>query len=134
MSEFSHLIDLASARLGGEAVATNDDFFAEKENLVKAEPAVFIPGKYTDRGKWMDGWESRRRHTPGHDWCIVRLGLPGVIPALVVATPFFTGNYPSRCSIDACVLPTGAYPGAPEVVWQPILAKSELAGNAKNPF
>ena len=61
MSEFTHLIDLASARLGGEAVATNDDFFAEKENLVKAEAPIFIPGKYTDRGKWMDGWESRRR-------------------------------------------------------------------------
>src|SRR3954462_881542 len=77
MSEFSHLIDLASARLGGEAVATNDDFFAEKENLVKTEPAVFIPGKYTDRGKWMDGWEARHRRTPGHDWGIVKLGLPG---------------------------------------------------------
>ena len=80
MSEFTHLIDLASARLGGEAVAANDDFFAEKENLLKPEPPVFIPGKYTDRGKWMDGWESRRRRTPGHDWCIVQLGLPGRRP------------------------------------------------------
>ena len=73
MSEFTHLIDLASARLGAEAVATNDDFFAPKENLLKPEPAIFIPEKYTDRGKWMDGWESRRRRTPGHDWCIVKL-------------------------------------------------------------
>ena len=105
MSEFTHLLDLASARLGGEAVATNDDFFAEKENLVKAEAPVFIPGKYTDRGKWMDGWESRRRRTPGHDWCIVKLGLPGVIHAFVVDTAFFTGNYPSHCSVDACGLP-----------------------------
>ena len=82
MSEFTHLIDLASARLGGEAVATNDDFFAEKENLVKAETPIFVTGKYTDRGKWMDGWESRRRRTPGHDWCIVKLGLPGIVHAL----------------------------------------------------
>ena len=79
MSEFTHLVDLASERIGGRAIATNDDFFAEKENLLKRSAPVFIPDKYTDRGKWMDGWESRRRRTPGHDWCIVRLGVPGVV-------------------------------------------------------
>ena len=103
-------IDLASARLGGEAVAANDEFFAEKENLLKPEPAVFIPDKYTDRGKWMDGWETRRRRTPGHDWCIVALGLPGIIHAVVVDTAFFRGNYPSHCWIDGCGLPAGADP------------------------
>jgi allantoicase len=127
MSEFTHLVDLASARLGGQAVATNDDFFAEKENLIKPEAPVFIPGKYTDRGKWMDGWESRRRRTPGHDWCIVKLGLPGVIHNVVVDTAFFTGNFPSHCSIDACGLPPGADAAAPGVVWHPVLRQSELA-------
>jgi allantoicase len=134
MSEFTHLLDLASARLGGEAVAANDDFFAGKEALVKAEPPVFIPGKYTDRGKWMDGWESRRRRTPGHDWCIVKLGLPGVIHAFVVDTAFFTGNYPSHCWVDACGLPSGADPQAAAVVWHPLLGRSELTGDAKNTF
>ena len=134
MSDFTHLIDLASARLGGEAIATNDDFFAEKENLVKPEPAIFIPDKYTDRGKWMDGWESRRRRTPGHDWCIVRLGLPGVIHSFVVDTSFFRGNYPSHCSIDGCGLPPGADGSAPEVFWHPILPKRELTGDTKNTF
>ena len=134
MSEFTHLIDLASARLGGEAVATNDDFFAEKENLVKAEAAVFIPGKYTDRGKWMDGWESRRRRTPGHDWCIVKLGLPGIVHAFVVDTSFFTGNFPSHCWVDGCGLPPGADPAGNSVTWHPVLGRVELAGDAKNTF
>jgi allantoicase len=134
VSEFTHLIDLASARLGGEAVATNDEFFAGKENLIKPEPPVWIEGKYTDRGKWMDGWESRRRRTPGHDWCIVKLGLPGVIHSFVVDTAFFTGNYPSHCSIEACGLPPGMDPTSASVVWHPLLAKSELAGNTKNSF
>jgi len=134
MTEFSHLIDLASARLGGEAVATNDDFFAEKENLVKADAPVFIPGKYTDRGKWMDGWESRRRRTPGHDWCIVKLGLPGVIHSFVVDTAFFTGNFPTHCWIDGCGLPPGADPAADDVPWWPLLERSELAGDSRNPF
>ena len=134
MSEFTHLVDLASARLGGRAVATNDDFFAEKENLIKPEPPVFIPGKYTDRGKWMDGWESRRRRTPGHDWCIVKLGLPGVIHAFVVDTSFFTGNYPTHCWIDGCGLPDGADAASAEIEWHPVLGRSELAGNTQNTF
>src|SRR5512134_2201167 len=83
---FTQLADLASARVGGRAIATNDDFFAPKANLVKAQPAIFIPGKYTTRGKWMDGWESRRRRTPGHDWCIVRLGMRGRVRGLDVDT------------------------------------------------
>ena len=72
-----------------------------KANLVKAEPPIFVPGKYTARGKWMDGWESRRRRTPGHDWCIVALGIRGVVHGVNVCTRFFTGNFPSHCSIDA---------------------------------
>ena len=98
---FLALADLASARVGGRAVATNDDFFATKANLVKAAPPIFIPGKYTARGKWMDGWESRRRRTPGHDWCIVALGIRGKVHGVNVDTRFFTGNFPSHCSIDA---------------------------------
>jgi allantoicase len=134
MSEFTHLIDLASARLGGQAIAANDEFFAEKENLLRPEPAVFIPDKYTDRGKWMDGWETRRRRTPGHDWCIIRLGLPGIVHSLVVDTAFFRGNYPSHCWIDGCGLPPGADPVAADVVWQPLLERTELAGDTKNSF
>ena len=120
---FTQLADLASARVGGKAVATNDDFFAPKSNLVKAEPAVFIPGKYTTRGKWMDGWESRRRRTPGHDWCVVQLGMRGRIRGVDVDTSFFTGNYPTHCSIEAT-------DGGRE--WTEILPKTALRGDSHN--
>jgi allantoicase len=98
---FIVLPDLASARVGGRAIAASDDFFAPRSNLVKPGPPVFVPGKYTTRGKWMDGWESRRRRTPGHDWCIVELGLRGVIHGVNVDTRFFAGNAPTHCSLDA---------------------------------
>lgn len=133
--EFTNLVDLASARVGGRAVATNDDFFAPKANLVKAEPAVFIPGKYTTRGKWMDGWESRRRRIPGHDWCIVELGMRGAVHGVNIDTSFFTGNFPAHASIEAIDAPRGIKPslhaveGAP---WTTILEKSELRGNGDN--
>jgi allantoicase len=132
---FTGLADLASSRVGGRAIATNDEFFAAKSNLIKPEPAVFIPGKYTARGKWMDGWESRRRRSPGHDWCIVRLGMRGVIRGVNVDTRFFTGNFPSHCSIDALdsarPLPPRIYAteGAP---WTAVLPNAALEGDRDN--
>jgi allantoicase len=134
---FTDLADLASARVGGRALGASDDFFAPKSNLLKPEPAIFIPGKFTSRGKWMDGWESRRRRTPGHDWCIVALGIRGTILGVDVDTRHFSGNHPSHCSIDA--LDASAVParklwpaaGAP---WMPLLEKVELKGNSQNLF
>jgi allantoicase len=132
---FSTLTDLASARVGGRALATNDDFFADKSNLVKAEPPVFIPGKYTTRGKWMDGWESRRRRTPGHDWCVVSLGMRGIVRGVNVDTSYFTGNFPTHCSIDALdttrALTRSVY-GADGPPWTPLLAKTALRGDSHN--
>src|SRR5215467_4288998 len=104
MNDFTQLADLASERLGGRVLEANDEFFALKVNLLKESRPIFIEGKYTTRGKWMDGWETRRRRTPGHDWCIVRLGLPGVIRGVIVDTSFFRGNYPEQFSLDACTL------------------------------
>ena len=100
MADFTQLIDLAAERLGGSVLWATDDFFAEKENLLKPQEAVFIDGKYTDRGKWMDGWESRRKRTyaessrayPDSDFCIIRLGLSGVVRGFVVDTAHFKGN------------------------------------------
>src|SRR5258708_685579 len=91
--EFTELIDLASERLGGAVLFANDEFFAPKENLLKPSPPVFIEGKYTDLGKWMDGWETRRRRTPGHDWSFIRLRLPAVPRAGVAHTAHIKGNY-----------------------------------------
>ena len=99
---FSGFIDLAGERLGGAALAANDEFFAGKENLLKPRRRSSCPSEYTDRGKWMDGWETRRRRDAGHDWCIVRLGLPGVVRGVVVDTAHFLGNFPASCSIEAC--------------------------------
>jgi len=136
-NDFTELVDLAAERLGGAAVVTNDDFFASKDNLLKAQPAVFIEGKYTDRGKWMDGWESRRRRTPGHDWCIVRLGAPGVVHGVVVDTAHFKGNFPESCSIDACSMhgnPDAMALQSDDVKWFELLPKAKLAGDTKNLF
>src|SRR3954466_16291868 len=102
MTDFRDFLDLASERLGGSVLYATDDYFAEKENLLRTQKPVWKEREYTDRGKWMDGWESRRKRTPGDDFAIVRLGLRGVVRGVVVDKAFFRGNYPSHCTIEAC--------------------------------
>jgi allantoicase len=118
-------------------MATNDDFFAPKRNLVSPAVPVFVPGKYTSRGKWMDGWESRRRRTPGHDWCVVKLGVRGRICGVNVNTRFFTGNFPEACSLDALDtsrVVTADVAAADSSPWTTILPKSTLRGDGDNYF
>ncbi|MGH9141486.1 MAG: allantoicase, partial [Vicinamibacterales bacterium] len=135
---FLDLVDLASERLGAAVVAANDEFFAPKENLLKDSAPVWREGDYTERGKWMDGWETRRRRDLGpdaHDWCVVRLGARGIARGVDVQTTFFTGNYPESCAIDACDLPGLPTPDALlQAPWRELLPRQSLAGNADNAF
>jgi allantoicase len=137
LSDFTQLVDLASERLGGAVLSANDDFFAPKENLLKFAKPTFVEDKYTDRGKWMDGWETRRRRTPGHDWCIIRLGLPGILRGIIVDTSFFCGNFPSHCSLEAWAANDAATAedlANEKTIWREILPQSELRGDTQNPF
>jgi allantoicase len=97
-----HYVDLAQPRLGAEVVHATDDFFADKARLIDPAEPVFIPGKYDENGKWMDGWESRRKRVPGHDWCVIRLGVPGLVAGFEIDTRHFTGNYPPEAEIGVC--------------------------------
>lgn len=129
--------DLASERLGGAVIWANDEFFAEKENLVREAPAVWKEGVYTDRGKWMDGWETRRHRAPDHDRCILRLGLPGRVRGVVVDTAFFRGNFPEAAALEGCVAPVDATPEwleGPENHWFEVLPRVVLQGDHKNRF
>jgi allantoicase len=133
--DFTALPDLAAAQVGGVALFANDEFFAEKENLLKPTQAVFIPEKYTERGKWMDGWETRRSRVPGYDWCLIRLGIPGIIHGFNVDTAHFLGNYPEHCSIEACALEGN--PGVDELLqahWTELVPTSRLQGGSRNFF
>ena len=143
MTDFLDLPDLACEAVGGAALVTNDEFFAEKDNLLREHPAVWKDHVYTDRGKWMDGWETRRRRegvghpSPGgdHDWCVVRLGLPGVIHGVVVDTAFFRGNFPESCRITAAeIADTLDLAAQGAAAWTEILPRSKLAGDSRNAF
>jgi allantoicase len=134
MTDVWQLMDLAAKRLGGMALAASDEFFAPKERLLEPEPAVFAPGRYTDRGKWMDGWETRRRREPGDDWCLVRLGVPGVVRGVVVDTAHFEGNHPQACSLDGLAADGDLARVDPSAVagWVELVARTELRPDAEH--
>jgi allantoicase len=139
---FSGLVDLAAVELGGRALGASDEFFAAAENLLRPGRAVFVEGKFTDHGKWMDGWESRRKRGPSldsPDWCIVALGAPGEVAGFDVDTGHFVGNHPPFASIDGIWAPDA--PPGPEgaaalarASWTPLLAQVALRPDAQNLF
>jgi allantoicase len=129
--------DLASRWLGGSVIAASDESFGEKENLLTPAPAAFEPGHYGPRGEIVDGWETRRRRSPGHDWALIRLGAPGIVTSVDVDTSFFTGNYPQEVSLEACG--QEGYPSPDELChpsagWEPIVPRQELTGDRHNLF
>jgi allantoicase len=129
--------DLASRRLGGSVIAASDESFGEKENLLTPAPAAFEPAHYGNRGEIVDGWETKRRRSPGHDWVVIRLGAPGVITSIDVDTSFFTGNHPQSISIEPCG--REGYPGPAELdnagaFWHEFVPTSVIAGDSHNMF
>jgi allantoicase len=134
-NEFTLLPDLASRTFGGGIVYVNDEFFAAADHLIAPASPVFTPRTFDLRGQVYDGWETRRRREPGHDYAIVRLGAPGVIHGVDIDTAFFTGNYPPYASLDACAVE--GYPDAAALksaTWTPLVSRSRLAGDSRNLF
>ncbi|MGW1183034.1 allantoicase [Streptomyces drozdowiczii] len=144
---FTDLVDLADRRLGAGVIAANDEFFAQRENLLVRERAVFDPEHFGHKGKIMDGWETRRRRgadaehpfpaVDEHDWVLIRLGAPGIIRGIVVDTAHFRGNYPQRVSVQAACVPGSPGPEqllADDVKWEELVPPTPVRGHAANGF
>lgn len=130
MTDFLDLPDVASRALGGSVVHADDDFFAARENLVRPEPPAFDPRAFGPRGKVYDGWESRRRRTPGNDVAVVRLGVRSVVEGVVVDTAHFTGNYPPQVSVDVVDLP--GHPSVAQLLaatWEQLVPVTAITGD-----
>jgi len=125
-SKVNKWAQLEQPRLGSRVTFATDEFFAAKERLIEPAAPVFVEDKYDDHGKWMDGWESRRKREPGHDYCVIRLGVPGIIHGFDVDTSHFTGNYPPQVSIEACV----SDEEVPENDWVELIPKTDILGDS----
>jgi allantoicase len=144
---FTGLTELTDRRLGAGVIAANDEFFADRENLLVPGPAVFDPERFGHKGKVMDGWETRRRRgrsarqphpeQDDHDWAVVRLAAPGVVRGIVVDTAHFRGNYPHAVSVQAAALSPAAGPQEvldAAVEWTELVPRTAVGGHAENAF
>jgi allantoicase len=125
------LIDLAQPRLGTKVIYKTDDFFASANRIISPTEPVFKVGVFDKHGKWMDGWESRRKRTAGHDYIIIKLGKPGTIKKVDVDTSHFNGNQPAMISIE------GANSNSNKInqlKWQPLLSKKKTKANSHHYF
>ena len=129
-------INLASPRLGTEAVACSDDSFAPMARMLADAAPAFKPDVFDDYGKWMDGWESKRRRDGGHDWLIVALGAPGIVERIEVATAHFKGNFPDRCSLQAARVDWGTDASLPTqaMFWPQLMDEQKLKADAIHVF
>ncbi|MEH6445610.1 MAG: allantoicase [Oceanospirillaceae bacterium] len=127
---FQKYINLADARLGAKVIAVSDDWFAAADRMLQAEPAIWKEGVFDDNGKWMDGWESRRKRFEGFDHAIIKLGVAGTIKGVEIDTSYFTGNYPPSASLEACYCEQGD-PGE-HTQWTEILGAVALAGDSQH--
>ncbi|WP_020178132.1 allantoicase [Methylopila sp. M107] len=120
-------VNLASPLMGSTAALASDEFFADKSRVLQDAPAVFVPDLFDDNGKWMDGWETRRRRNGGNDWLLIHLGVPGVVKGVDIDTSHFTGNYPPAAAIEA-VFSEGT--PDPNGRWRPLVRTTALGPNA----
>ena len=131
INETQTLVNLASPKMGTKIISVSDEFFGEATRMLSDQEPVFIEDKYDTHGKWMDGWESKRRRDGGNDWAIIKLGSPGIISTIEVDTSFFTGNFPPFFSLegtDSQEIPKN------DNEWVPLITKSSLIGDQKNNF
>ena len=96
------LVDLAQSRLGTKIVYKTDEFFGPAKRIICPWSPVFKEGVFDSHGKWMDGWETRRKRSKGHDFLILKLGRPGIVHKVDIDTSYFNGNQPSQVSLQAC--------------------------------
>lgn len=130
-AQLQTLTNLADDRIGAKIVECSDDFFAEAKRMLQFEAPVFVENKFDDHGKWMDGWETRRKRQSGYDWAIVQLGVAGRIQAVDIDTTFFTGNYPASASVEACYAPDG---DLSQVEWVSLIDNSILGPSQHHIF
>ena len=125
-----NLVNLALPESGGAILGVSDEFFAPAKRMLSADDPVFIPDRFDEHGKWMDGWESRRKRTAGHDYCVIRI-CPGVIRAVEIDTSFFTGNYAPVAMLEAC---TADIEPDENTLWTELVPRTELEGDSRQVF
>ena len=129
--KFKNTVNLAETKFGSEIIYKTNEFFGAANRILSSSKPIFKEGVYDKHGKWMDGWETRRKRKEGHDFLIIKLGRPGKIFNVDIDTSYFSGNQPSQASLEACLSKTNP---TKNTIWKTILDKKKLGPDRNNNF
>tara|TARA_B100002051_G_scaffold118790_1_gene113208 strand:+ start:900 stop:1886 length:987 start_codon:yes stop_codon:yes gene_type:complete len=129
--KFRNTVNLAEPKFGSKIIYKTDQFFGAANRILNSQKPIFKEGVYDNHGKWMDGWETRRKRGNGHDSLIIKLGRPGKIFDVDIDTSFFSGNQPSQASLQACFSEKNP---TKNTIWKTILKKKKLGPNQNHNF
>jgi allantoicase len=84
---------------------------------------MLLPGRGVNMG---DGWETKRRRTPGSDWAVVKLARRAVLERIELDTHFFKGNAPQATLIEGI-------DGDPDSgAWKPVVDRTALVQHRRH--
>ena len=129
--KFKNTVNLAETKFGSKIIYKSDEFFGAANRILSSTKPVFKEGVYDKHGKWMDGWETRRKRKKGHDFLIIKLGRPGRIFNTDIDTSYFSGNQPAQVSLEACYSKKNP---TKKTFWKTILSKKKLSPNRNHNF
>ena len=129
--KFKNTVNLAETKFGSKIIYKTDEFFGAANRILSSSKPVFKEGVYDKHGKWMDGWETRRKRKKGHDFLVIKLGRPGKIFNVDIDTSYFSGNQPSQASLEACL--SKKNPNK-KTIWKTILNKKKLGPDRNHNF
>ena len=129
--KFKNTVNLAETKFGSKIIYKTDEFFGAANRILSSSKPVFKEGVYDKHGKWMDGWETRRKRKKGHDFLIIKLGRPGKIFNVDIDTSYFSGNHPSQASLEACYSKKNP---TKKTIWKTILSKKKLGPDRNHNF
>tara|TARA_B100000029_G_scaffold206121_1_gene203917 strand:- start:2299 stop:3294 length:996 start_codon:yes stop_codon:yes gene_type:complete len=123
--------DLCSPILGSKILSCSDEFFAPARRLLNPSDPVFKDNVFDDHGKWMDGWETRRKRVKGHDYVLIKLGKPGKIKTVNIDTSYFNGNQPEYAQVEGCYSHNTS---VSKTKWIKLTKKNKIKPNSNNFF
>ena len=129
--KFRNTVNLAEPKFGSKVIYKTDQFFGAASRILNSQKPIFKEEVYDNHGKWMDGWETRRKRKAGHDYLIIKLGRPGKIFDVDIDTSFFSGNQPSQASLQACYSKNKP---SKNTNWKTILNKKKLGPDKNHNF
>ena len=129
--KFRNTVNLAEPKFGSRVIYKTDQFFGAANKILNSQKPIFKEGVYDNHGKWMDGWETRRKRKNGHDFLIIKLGRPGKIYNVDIDTSFFSGNQPAQASLQACFSKKNP---TKNTNWKTILKKKRLGPDQNHNF